>query len=221
MNASEIPIGTRLGISTSGNLNDEYTYASQLLDHLGDGLVMVSAPVRERKSVYVPGGAMVKVMFLNEIHGMMLFSAKVLRHEKQKTLPVLVIRPVGEVGTIQRRKYFRVNCSLDVKYTKQKDENSECDALPQTAISKNISGCGISIVVTEPLEPGSLVDLELRLPGKPQRSLLCKVARCERIQGFEEIKYEAGLEFTLISREERNEIIQYAFRQQRRLLRKF
>ncbi len=221
MNASEIPIGTRLRISTSGNLNNEYTYASQLLDHLGDGLVMVSAPVSERKTVYVPAGSMVKVMFLNDIHGLMLFSAKLIRHGKQNALPVLVIRPGGEVGTIQRRKYFRVNCSLDVKYKKHKDENSESDPLPQTAISKNISGCGISIVVAEPMEPGSLVDLELRLPGKPQRSLLCKVARCERIPGFEEIKYETGLEFTLISREERNEIIQYAFRQQRKLLRKF
>ena len=84
-----------------------------------------------------------------------------------------------------------------------------------------ISGSGISMVVTHPLQVGQLLDVSLSIPGFPLGVFRAqgKIMRSSRLMGDESHLYEAGVRFLDLNEEQRERLISFTFRQQRKVIR--
>lgn len=104
--------------------------------------------------------------------------------EPQKQTPA-----VGE-----RRKFPRVDVTCDLKYRKVDLQDGVddvgCDA---PGVMSNISGGGICFVATESHEVGTMLALELALPGFPSRVIsFGRVSWCE---ARSDSRFDVGVEF--------------------------
>ena len=85
----------------------------------------------------------------------------------------------------------------------------------------NISGSGVSFIVSSSVPVGSLLDISLFIPDFPMGmfNVQGEVIRINPGKGDEAGCYEIGIKFLNLSEEERERLIEYTFRQQRRTIR--
>lgn len=85
----------------------------------------------------------------------------------------------------------------------------------------NISGSGVSMVLTQSVEIGQLLDISLNIPDFPMGvfRIQGEVMRISPYEGIEAGLFEVGIKFLNISDDEREGLIAYTFRQQRRTIR--
>jgi len=81
----------------------------------------------------------------------------------------------------------------------------------------DISGSGVNMLVTEKLNPGSLLELMIDPPINPpiQILLLGKLTRICQSKDKENNGFEASVTFTAINEDDREELIKYIFQRQR------
>ena len=99
-------------------------------------------------------------------------------------------------------------------------DKTDGDSL-QVIRTLNISGSGISMVITHPLEIGQLLDISLSIPDFPLGGFSAQgeVMRSSRLKGIESHLYEAGIRFLNLNEEQRERLIFFTFRQQRKTIR--
>ncbi len=85
----------------------------------------------------------------------------------------------------------------------------------------DISGSGISLVLPENPDTGTVLKLSILLPGYPYGRLetMGRVVRSVERGAGDRPTYLAGIEFTDLSEDDRERLIQYTFRQQRKQIR--
>ncbi len=85
----------------------------------------------------------------------------------------------------------------------------------------NISGSGVSLAVSSPVEVGLLLDITLFISDFPfgMFNVQGEVIRVEPKRGDETGYHEIGIKFLNLSDKERERLIAYTFRQQRRTIR--
>jgi hypothetical protein len=85
----------------------------------------------------------------------------------------------------------------------------------------NVSGSGISLVVTESIEVGQLLDVSISMPDFTMGKLMAQgeVIRVLPIHDSDTELFEVGIRFLNLTEEEREKIVAYTFRQQREHIR--
>jgi hypothetical protein len=85
----------------------------------------------------------------------------------------------------------------------------------------DISGSGISLILSRPLAKGDTLKLSITLPGFPYGRLetLGRVVRLEEIEEKGGTLFKAGIEFIGLGEDEKERLVQYTFSQQRRQIR--
>jgi c-di-GMP-binding flagellar brake protein YcgR len=85
----------------------------------------------------------------------------------------------------------------------------------------NISGSGICLKITEPLEVGQLLEISLNIPVFPSGVLKTygEVVRVTSCEDAEKKLFDTGIRFIDIREEERDWLIAYSFSQQRKIIR--
>lgn len=113
----------------------------------------------------------------------------------------------------ERRKFVRLNTSVDVKWAKITQESK--GVLSDLSVSKNISGGGICLTVYgRSVDIGDLVYMEIDLPAKEIIKVKGRVAwigEFEIVGGRYEKRYDLGIEFLEIKEKDRGEIDQFVF----------
>ena len=114
----------------------------------------------------------------------------------------------------ERRKYPRLNWSVEVNWKKDFASPGGADSAPNTSTSKDISAGGIRLILREGVQAGDILEMEIRLG--PDKTIQCrgKVAWVEKfvITGAEEqTKYEGGVQFLDISDDTRIQINNFIF----------
>jgi hypothetical protein len=84
----------------------------------------------------------------------------------------------------------------------------------------DISGSGVSMIITEKLNPGSLLELRIDPPINPpiQIILLGKLSRICQSKDKEDNGFEASVTFTAINEDDREALIKYIFQRQSELI---
>jgi hypothetical protein len=84
----------------------------------------------------------------------------------------------------------------------------------------DISGSGVNMLVTEKLNPGSILELTIDPPTNPpiQIILLGKLSRVCPSKDKENNGFEASVTFTAINEDDRDDLIKYIFQRQRELI---
>ena len=112
----------------------------------------------------------------------------------------------------ERRRYVRLDTRLKIVYTVlQKEKNAAV-----TSETKDISGGGIRIFLSEPIPIHTFLRLTIHLPDDPN-PIICsgKVVWAEEFvvlqdeQRNDSDQYEAGISFTEINPKDRDRIIKY------------
>jgi hypothetical protein len=104
-------------------------------------------------------------------------------------------------------------------------EQLECGAVegqrPATAKLKNISGSGVSLILSEPLEKDALLEISMNLPGFPldRFDVYGKVVHVSPRVGKEKGLFDVGVKFVYINEVERERLVACSFSAMRKAIR--
>ena len=106
------------------------------------------------------------------------------------------------------------------KILKKFDTVEEVQEVSASGECIDISGSGVNMLVTEKLNPGSILELTIDPPTNPpiQIILLGKLSRVCQSKDKENNGFEASVTFTAISEDDREDLIKYIFQRQRELI---
>ncbi|MDD5644648.1 MAG: PilZ domain-containing protein [bacterium] len=112
----------------------------------------------------------------------------------------------------ERRRYARINLSVKEKcyFEYWKPGRKKGFLNPSRCIlTKNISGTGLMFLNPEYIEPNTVFDAEIRLPGG-YKTIQCqvKVARCERDNSKKDL-YQVGIQYIRIPTEDQLSVIHF------------
>jgi c-di-GMP-binding flagellar brake protein YcgR len=225
MKLDNIKIGTRLELEVFDNLNKKITplFTSQFEQVIDKDTAVVAAPIFEGVIFPIHRGWRMDVFFL-ESSDFYKFEAKVMGRVKRGKLSFLKIKVLSEIVRVQRRDFFRFECILPVKYRVVEDylddDEEDTAELTKDAVTKNISGGGVCIKLSEELGINKLIECELSLSKSKKIRFLGKVVRKSTVDENVPLKFEVGVLFTKINYKDKEAIIRFIFEEQRKLIKK-
>ncbi|MFA5060309.1 MAG: PilZ domain-containing protein [Candidatus Omnitrophota bacterium] len=109
----------------------------------------------------------------------------------------------------ERRKFVRLNVNVDINYTVVSSSGGS-----QKGRSRNIGAGGICLLINTEVHAGDLVKLDISLPDDPPT--ISANGRIAWVKPFtvaseKNKRYDAGIEFTDISDDDRKKINKYVF----------
>lgn len=217
MEYSELKMGLKLELNlldSNKHFISEFEYAEN------DKSILIAAPISEGHYYPVTVGTKVSVSFAKDgsFYG---FEAVVIDREKKNNLAMLKIESLGKIVKIQRREFFRFECCIPVNYREYRQQNigTPEDLKFVSTVTRDLSGGGLCVRLTEPMELNKLLEFELFIPNKVE--FLGRVVRFTKYDTMQGIyKYEIGVVFEMMDTNTREKIISYIFQEQRRLLKK-
>ncbi|MGI6778776.1 MAG: flagellar brake protein [Acetivibrionales bacterium] len=226
---TEVKEGTKLELQIYDELDDKIklTCVSELQWADDEKTACIAAPIYEGILYPIHRNTLIAVSFLgNEVAGMVAslykFNARVQYRFREGNVELLLIRVESEIIKIQRRQFFRFECSVPVRYRVIKSmkplefENEDYIS----TFSRDLSGGGLSIKLMEPVERKKYVECELILGERRKIVFIGRVLRLTKYGPEEKYNYEIGVEFTQIHPISRDKVIKYIFEQQRKLRKK-
>lgn len=228
MNANDIKIGTKFEIEipdyTKRNDESSTSYISQLLDIVDDKNISIVAPMHEGRLKFLSSNTKIVVYYLNSRQDLFCFNAIVKGHKKIGPLDMFDLTIVGDFTKIQRRRYYRLDVTLDCQYKVETEQLISSDNLTfskeppadlKNGYIKNISGSGLCLVLEEPLHIGSVLDITINLDESALIRVFAQIVRIISIQGK---KHELGMHFVKIEKHDADTLNRFIFEKQRILL---
>ncbi|NLP37369.1 MAG: hypothetical protein GX357_06930 [Firmicutes bacterium] len=201
-------------ITVGGHPDNNEIYAS-MIQELDEKTVTITLPVLRGEYLLLYPGQSATVEFTSD-DAVYAFTAKVIRRKKSGEVSFLVLERPPEVKRRQRRHLFRLPLLLPCAFQLQTASNTDNDnKLWHKGEIRNISGSGLRLSYTQPLEKDDLIIVRFTLPDEERHQFtLTGIVRWQT--ETEEKKVIAGVEFSDITPAEQEKIISFIFEQQRR-----
>lgn len=227
MNFTELKIGTKLeleivngdGVKLDHNLVSEFEWST------GETTAMIAAPIFEGNIYPIRMGMVMNIYFLkksNDLTELYRFKARVTGRGTSENIALLNIVTESGFEKVQRREFFRLECSLAINFrvvdTFNDSVNEEFKF--NKSITSNISGGGLCLLLEDKLERGMIVECRINTAPNKVLKLYGKVVICEKRETEGKYKYKAGINYTKIEYRDREDIVKYIFREQRKLRKK-
>ena len=219
---NEIKVGTKLEISLIDNSGENISpYYPIKLQHINkDNIIEVDIPSIGTQMIFFENETMTQIIITYK-DGLYSFSAKVIEKFKKKNIPIMMLKQESEIIKIQRRSYFRLNCSCIVRYRLYKlpalGTNDEPFSTTQTV---DLSGGGMCILVEEKLEQINFVECDIILEKDIIIKAIGKVISMKKDEPAYLNKWKVSIHFQRISEFEREKIINFVFQEQLKLRKK-
>ncbi|MFH0728876.1 MAG: PilZ domain-containing protein [Pseudomonadota bacterium] len=133
--------------------------------------------------------------------------------------------PGTETGLPQWANQFaeclqRIDNKLDRILEKLECEHTEVSPADDATI-RDISGSGLGLVLSEPIETGQLLQISMSLPGFPLNSFQAfgRVVRVSPRKGNNDGLFDVAVKFLNMSESDREQLIAYSFSAQRKAIR--
>ncbi|HHY13140.1 MAG TPA: flagellar brake protein [Thermoanaerobacterales bacterium] len=195
-----LSIGTRLEIHSAKSI-----YTSQVENIVNDSII-IGLPMKASNYMKVVRGRMLKLGFVSK--GNYYYFIGEVQNIIWGDIPLLEIVKLGDIEKIQRRSFYRLKSLINIT-AKKGDKNI-------TAVGKDISGSGMCIVSRKKVEVGDELNIFLNLKCFGKIQVKGKVVRVE-YKKEEPYPYESGVEFYDLTESNRETIIRYIFKEQRRI----
>lgn len=223
MEISRIKAGTKLELDIMGNDGRRTgpVLVSQFEACTEDRKAIIAAPIYEGNVFNLPNGTEILAYFKADGNGgvsLHAFTAVVTGREVSGNLHLLKIEQTGKITKIQRREYFRFHCGLNLQYIMVSPHNKDEDY--KKAITYDLSGGGAGILLNENLVTGDIIECELFIDNEKKVKFCSRIVRCEKNNEEGQYKFMAGLEYTKITNNDREIIVQFIYKEQRKLLKK-
>lgn len=218
----KLKIGTKIEIRLS-DVKESPQFVSQFEGIERDGTFCILAPIYKAIVQPIELGTKLNIYFVQKGGSFYKLKGKVTGRGKKSAISVLKVQALSEIEKIQRRKFFRFECINPIKYRIIQYSKIDCKReidFKQT-ITRDLSGGGVCIKLTEKLNVGDVVECVLFLSDINKVCFWGKVIRFTEYTMKKGIyKYEAGISFKKIEDKSREKIISYIFEEQRRLVKK-
>ncbi|MCX8130304.1 MAG: flagellar brake protein [Clostridia bacterium] len=229
MKLTELTIGNKLELELYDNEGKTIkpTFVSELEWVEDENIAVIAAPIYEGIIYPVPIGTYMEVYFTRKYEDsgrieMYKFRAEVLGRKTIDNIAVLEVEILSEIEKIQRRQFFRFECSIPIKYRQAVSFISEHNKGIQykKTYTRDISGGGLCFVTEEKLEMNKILEIELTLAEDDVRNFFGTIVRVIKLEDTDRHCYEIGILFRKIDNKDREAIIKFIFVEQRKLRKK-
>lgn len=190
----------------------ERVYISQLMDIIDETRIQIAMPVEAGKLILLDVGERFHFYFYSPA-GLYHCIGKVDNRYKSKQLFIAEIVFLSELEKYQRRQFYRLNCILDMTYSKKTTPEDV-----KKGLIIDISAGGVRFNSEERYQPGDELQLsfQLQIAGKIKPMIvMARVLTSEPLL-HKEKSNENRLEFIDISSDGREKIVKYIFEEERK-----
>lgn len=147
------------------------------------------------------------------------FSTEVVGFGRE-AIETLILRRPERVDRIQRRDHVRLEIMIPARFrrTQERDGALVAQAGPAVeTVTRDISAGGCRLRVTDPVDPGTILELEVSLRDQGALRLLGRVVRVEEHpreeEGLPPLRY-IGVEWVGVPERERDRVMAFIFQEQ-------
>lgn len=210
----------------------EKVYSSRIYDFVSDDTLEILMPMEQTKLILLPVDGEYQTYFYTD-NGLYECTVRIVDRYKSNNAYLLQVELQTNLTKCQRRDFYRYNCALDMEIRELTDEekrahqNGEIYRTPpglpfRKCVIVDISGGGLRFVTDGVYNKDSMVyckyDLIVRGELKSYENI-CKVLSVKEITNRRG-EYEHRVQFVNLDNENREEIIQYIFEEERKNRRK-
>lgn len=220
MELSKLKMGTRLDLVVRDEIKTEQRPLLVSEFEWADGIdtAYIAAPIVEGIIYPVKIGAYIEAYFIEKLE-LYRFKAEVVQRGVKDNISLLKVKIRGEFERIQRRQYYRFECSIAVKF-REYEKTDEEGKTYQKGLTKDLSGGGLGLLSEEKIEAGKQLEFELKLDENTTIGFTGKVVRSILSDLNEKYRYEHGICFKKIENKDREAVIRFIFNEQRKLRQK-
>lgn len=203
------------------NVKNKKVFVSKIYDILDTNLLQIAMPIYEGNIVPLSIGSTYSACFFTD-KGLYECQVSVTSRYKNGNLYFLEVKLTSNLNKVQRREFFRLDCSLDATMRIMSDEEYDTgiydeDVSWEKARIVDISGGGVKLLKQGYIEPNEIIVIRFELPveeGLAFMQLVGRILRSSPLQGRAGI-YDERIEFININKENRDKIVKYIFECQR------
>ncbi|NLP13442.1 MAG: flagellar brake protein [Clostridium sp.] len=214
----EVQLYSLRDIRTDTLLVSEFEWAEN------DKIFFIAVPIHRGRLYPISIGTQMEVIFIMQ-DNLYSFMAKVIDRGIKSRISLLKMEALTEIKKIQRREFFRFECALPIGYrlvdTQKKDNSDDEHRKFTKTYTRDLSGGGVCIRLSEKVDYGAIIECELSLNDFNKIRFIGKIVRFTTYDtpvGM--YKYEIGVFFEKISEKDRERVISFIFQEQRRLIKK-
>lgn len=231
-----IGIGNKVDIEfVNPDTQEVHIYKSQVFEIKDNDEIRIAMPFEGTKLIVLSLNIRYKLCFYTQT-GLFECVGHVIDRYKSDNRYIAVVSLKTGLRKIQRREFFRLEKLTDLEYRLLSEEESNCEnvqeilQLEEEAIEKpiykkgiaiDLSGGGARFVLDEvcPVSEYLLVKFLIdAVPGENEFYVISKVVMSERMAG-KDGQCENRVEFVRLQEREREKLIHYIFREERKLRR--
>ena len=209
------------------NEKNKKVYVSKIYDIMQGNTLQIAMPIYEGKIVPLSVNDKYSACFYTD-RGLLQCNVIVSARYKSGNLFFLEVVMLGELAKVQRREFYRYNCSLEAKIRVVSDEEYETGGPEDTSIPEeeldwqgvkisDISGGGVKLYQHQYLEKNEVIKLKFMvaiLDEIVSFNLFGRILASVPVQGRTDI-FEQRIEFMKIRQEDRDKIIKFIFESER------
>ncbi|MBE5869664.1 MAG: flagellar brake protein [Lachnospiraceae bacterium] len=212
---------------TAKKATEQSSYRTKIYDISDDEQLEIMMPMEQSKLILLPVDAEYTMCFYTR-NGLYQCTGKVIDRYKNNSVYTLLFEVTSDIKKHQRREYYRYSCILPIFARDLMKEELEAMARGELYIEEgiplreatvvDISGGGIRFVGSNQYKKNSDIFLifELLYRGKPRKyKVIGRVLRTRNMPNQSDL-FEHSVQYMRISKEAREEIIQYIFEEERK-----
>lgn len=218
---TDIPIGTKLELTVTDPMEGkiDIDFISQIEGYTDVNTMRILAPIYEAKIYPVKVNSHIEAYLFYKSNQVFQIKGVVTNRIIIDDIAFLDMRVTENVKRIQRRQYFRFDCSVPVAfYDKPKEEEQQEPEIYGHTV--DLSGGGLSVITEIALVKDKLIGGYIDL-GEYKVNFVGKVLRCNRKIINDELQYISSISFSDMGFKDREKIVGYIFSRQRMLLNKW
>jgi len=210
----------------------ERVYSTKIYDVVNDDTIEIIMPMEQTKLILLPVDGEYETFFYTE-NGLYESTVRISDRYKSNNVYIILVELQTNLRKYQRRDFYRYSCALDMEtrgltpeevFAYRKGEMYQAPPGMPTAkgVIADISGGGLRFVSKTQYDRESLVYCNYSLfihGGVKSYKIICKVLDTRELQNRNG-EYEHRVQFLNLDNDEREEIIQYIFEEERKNRRK-
>ena len=219
------------------------TYVSQVLDFFEDNMISIATPIKNGMIVVLDKGSSYR-LYLYTMKGLYQCNCTMLQTYRENNMVIALVEITSKLEKIQRRQYYRLECVHEIEYRIITEEETKLQekltvglftkSTERSEIRKklaqlnhkwlrasiiDLSGGGCRFTSENELKQGDrlIIKFDFFIKNELKRlNLVSDIIVSRKIVdrvGF----YEHRAEFSIISENDREDLIKYIFEQERKL----
>ena len=218
--------------ASPGDVNTERTYSTKVFDVVSEDRMEILMPIEATKLILLPVDGEYEIFFYTD-NGLYESTIRITDRYKSNNVYILLVELQTNLRKYQRRDFYRYSCALDMETRELTSDEALAyrkgeiyqapPGLPSTkAVIVDISGGGMRFTSKAEYEKDGLIFCKYELlihGGAKEYEIICKILDVRDIPNRSG-EYEYRIQFVNLDNDEREEIIQYIFEEERKNRRK-